>query len=99
MAPRELITSVSCRAKWILGLVASIIGMTAVVLIGAWPPAWMLVLLGSMALALLYIVARLRFRYDPLDPRFGSCIPPINMPRATDSTSPAGPDGEQRLKG
>lgn len=37
-------------------------------------------------------------RYDPLDPRFGSCIPAISMPRAIDSTSPL-PDGEQRLKG
>jgi len=51
------------------------------------PPAWILVLAGSMGLAVLYIVARLRSRYDPLDPRFGSCIPPINMPRVTDSNS------------
>jgi hypothetical protein len=38
-------------------------------------------LLGSLALAVLYIVARLRSRFDPLDPRFGSCIPPIAKPR------------------
>jgi hypothetical protein len=98
MMPRE-ISSLSSKAKWTSGVVALITGMTAAVLIGAWPPVWMLVLLGSIALALLYVVARLRSRYDPLDPRFGSCIPPINVPRATDRTSPAGPDGEQRLKG
>jgi hypothetical protein len=49
-----------------LGVVALITCMTAAALIGAWPPVWVLVLLGSMALALLYIVARLRSRYDPL---------------------------------
>jgi hypothetical protein len=37
-----------------LGVIALIAGMTAAVLIGAWPPVWALVLLGSMALALLY---------------------------------------------
>jgi hypothetical protein len=31
-----------------------------------------------VALALLYIIARLGSRFDPLDTRFGSCIPPIN---------------------
>jgi hypothetical protein len=99
MTPRGLVSSLSSKAKWILGLVALITGVTAAILIGAWPPGWVLVLLSSMALALLYIAVRLRSRYDPLDPRFGSCIPPINMPRATDSTFPAEPDGEQRLKG
>jgi hypothetical protein len=38
-------------------------------------------LLGSLALAVLYIVARLRSRFDPLDPRFGSRILPIAKPR------------------
>jgi hypothetical protein len=99
MTPRGLVSSLSSKAKRILGFVAMTTGMMAAVLIGAWPPPWMLVLLGSMALALLYIVARLRSRHDPLDPRFGSCIPPITMPRANDSTFPAESDGEQRLKG
>jgi hypothetical protein len=44
-------------------------------------PTWMMLLRGSLALAVLYIVARLRSRFDPLDPRFGSCIPPITRPR------------------
>jgi len=35
---RELIASLSSKAKWILGLVALITGVTAAVLIGAWPP-------------------------------------------------------------
>jgi len=36
-------------------------------------------------------------RYDPLDPRFGSCIPPITMPRATDTKLPlAQPDIAQK---
>jgi len=38
----------------------------------------MTLLFGSLALAALYIFARLNSRFDPLDPRFGSCIPPIN---------------------
>lgn len=52
--------------------------MVAAVLIQ--PPAWLVLLLGSMALALLYTVARMNSRFDPLDQRFGSCIPPINWP-------------------
>jgi hypothetical protein len=60
-------------------VVLGVIGMTvAAVLIQ--PPAWLVLLLGSMALALLYTVARMNSRFDPLDQRFGSCIPPINWP-------------------
>jgi len=67
--------------------------------IGTSLPVWMLVLLGSMTLAWLYIVARLRSRYDPLDQRFGSCIPPVDIPRITDGNSLARPDaGEQRFE-
>jgi hypothetical protein len=58
-----------------------VIGATAAILLAVQPPAWLLLLLGSIALAVLYIVARLRSRFDPLDPRFGSCIPPITKPR------------------
>lgn len=61
-------------------VVLSVIGVTAV-LIAVQPPAWIVVLLGSVALAALYLVARQNSRYDPLDPRFGSCIPPISKPR------------------
>jgi hypothetical protein len=64
MTPQELILRLSSKMTWILGLVALIAGVTAAVLNGAWPPAWMLVLLGSVALAFLYIVARLRSRYE-----------------------------------
>jgi len=79
-------------AKWILGL-AALVAVMATLLIGPRPPIWTLALLGSMALASLYIVARLRSRYDPLDSRFGSCIPPITMPSATDTKlPPARPD-------
>jgi len=46
-------------------------------LIAVQPPAWIVLLLGSMALAGLYIHARMNSRYDSLDPRFGSCIPPL----------------------
>jgi len=91
MTAQELVAKLPSKAKWIIGFVVLLFG-TMAVLIGARPPAWMLVLLGSMALALLYIVARLRSRYDPLDPRFGSCIPPIKVPRATDGNSPAQPN-------
>ena len=48
------------------------------VLIAVQPPAWIVLLLGSLVLAALYIAARMNSRYDPLDPRFGSCIPPIS---------------------
>jgi drug/metabolite transporter (DMT)-like permease len=61
-------------------VVLLVVGVTAV-LITVQPPAWILLLLGSLALAVLYIVARRNSRYDPLDPRFGSCIPPISKPR------------------
>jgi drug/metabolite transporter (DMT)-like permease len=61
-------------------VVLLVVGVTAV-LIAVQPPAWILLLLGSMALAVLYIVARRNSRYDPLDPRFGSCIAPISKPR------------------
>jgi hypothetical protein len=93
-----MIANLASKTKWILGVVALIIGVTTAVLIGL--PAWVLVLLGSMALASLYILARMRSRYDPLDPRFGSCIPPINMQRATNRESPARPDvGDHRFEG
>ena len=52
-----------------------------VLLIAIRAPAWLSLLLGSFTLAVLYIVARTRSRYDPLDPRFGSCIPPIYKPK------------------
>jgi hypothetical protein len=58
-----------------------VIGGTAATFLAVQPPAWILLLLGSMALAVLYIVARLRSRFDPLDPRFGSCIPAMTKPR------------------
>jgi hypothetical protein len=58
-----------------------VIGVTAAILLAVQPPAWLMLLLGSIALAGLYIVARMRSRFDPLDPRFGSCIPPITKPR------------------
>ena len=65
-------------SKLILGVaVLLVIGVTAVFQ----PPMWIMLLLGSIALAVLYIVARLRSRFDPLDPRFGSCIPPITKPK------------------
>ena len=52
-----------------------------VALIAIQPPAWIVLLLGSMTLGGLYIYARMNSRYDPLDPRFGSCIPPLPRPR------------------
>ena len=71
-------------SKRILGVaVLLVIGVTvATVLLR--PPAWLIVLLGSMGLAMLYIVARLNSRFDPDDPRFGSCIPPITKLKPRD---------------
>jgi hypothetical protein len=65
-------------SKLLSGIAVSlVIGVTAAVSL----PVWMTLLLGSLALASLYIVARLNSRFDPLDSRFGSCIPPIGKPR------------------
>jgi hypothetical protein len=64
--------------RLLLGVaVLLVIGVTAAVQL----PTWIVLPLGALALASLYIVARLRSRFDPLDPRFGSCIPPITKPR------------------
>jgi hypothetical protein len=64
--------------RLLLGVaVLLVIGVTAAVQLST----WIVLLLGSLALALLYIVGRLRSRFDPFDPRFGSCIPPITKPR------------------
>jgi hypothetical protein len=61
-----------------------ILGVAVLLVIGVMaavqPPAWIMLLLGSVALAVLYIVARLGSRFDPSDPRFGGCIPPITKP-------------------
>ena len=71
-------------SRQIVRVAASVAAGVAVViaLIAIQPPAWVALLLGSMALAGLYIYARMNSRYDPLDPRFGSCIPPL--PRSKD---------------
>ncbi|MBP1096413.1 hypothetical protein [Bradyrhizobium diazoefficiens] len=68
-------------------VVLLLVGAT-VLLIASRPPVWMLLLLGSFALAALYIVVRTKSRYDPLDPRFGSCIPPISKPKASAGNVP-----------
>ena len=65
-------------SRLILGVaVLLVVGVAAATVL----PTWIMLLLGSLALAVLYIVARLRSRFDPLDPRFGSCIPPVTRPR------------------
>ena len=66
------------NSKLALRAVVLLVISVATVLIAVQPPAWIVLLLGSLALAVLYIVARINSRYDPLDPRFGSCIPPIS---------------------
>jgi hypothetical protein len=70
------------------GTVALLLVGATVLLIASRTPAWILLLLGSFALAALYIVARTRSRYDPLDPRFGSCIPPISKPKTSAGNVP-----------
>ncbi len=71
--------------KWVLtACVLLAAGVAAAMMVFGPPPAWLTLLLGTIALASLYIVARLNSRYDPLDSRFGSCIPPPpgwNKPR------------------
>jgi hypothetical protein len=63
--------------KWMLaGGVLLVAGAAAAMMVFGPPPAWLTLLLGTIALASLYLVARLNSRYDPLDDRFGSCIPP-----------------------
>ncbi|HKU05398.1 MAG TPA: hypothetical protein VJR30_04950 [Bradyrhizobium sp.] len=73
MGPRLLV-------RVAVSVVASV--AVAIALVAIRPPAWVVLLLGSMALAGLYIYARTHSRFDPLDPRFGSCIPPL--PRSRD---------------
>ena len=68
------------NSKRILGLVVLLVIGVTVATILIQPPAWLVLLLGSMVLTLLYIFARMNSRFDPLDQRFGSCIPPINWP-------------------
>jgi len=63
------------------GTVVLLMLTATVLLIAIRAPAWLWLLLGSFAFAVLYIVARARSRYDSLDPRFGSCIPPIYKPK------------------
>ena len=67
------------NSKRALAVVLAVAAMTAAIVL-LQPPPWLWVLFGSVVLTLLYIVARLNSRYDPLDQRFGSCIPPINWP-------------------
>lgn len=57
-----------------LGVAAGV--AVVITLITIQPPAWIVLLVGSMVLAGLYIHVRKNSRFDPLDPRFGSCIPP-----------------------
>jgi hypothetical protein len=65
------------QLKWTLaGCVLLVAGAAAALPTFGAPPGWLTLLLGTIALALLYIVARFNSRYDPLDARFGSCIPP-----------------------
>ena len=67
-------------SRRMLGVVVLlVVGLTAAAVL-IQPPAWLVLLLGSIALAVLYTVARMNSRFDPLDQRFGSCIPPINWP-------------------
>ena len=50
----------------VAGVAAGLAVVTA--LIAIQPPAWIVLLLGSIALAGLYVYARMNSRYDPLDP-------------------------------
>ena len=71
-------------SKLSAGTVVLLMLAATVLLIAIRAPAWQWLLLGAFAFAVLYIVARTRSRYDPLDPldpRFGSCIPPIYKPK------------------
>ncbi|MCP3405090.1 hypothetical protein [Bradyrhizobium sp. CCGB01] len=83
IAARKLMMEPVMASKLFSGTVALLLVVATVLLIAIQPPAWIVLLLGSFALAVLYIVVRTRSRYDPLDPRFGSCIPPISKPRAS----------------
>src|SRR5215472_11066701 len=74
--PMVVMASMTATRKWTTG--CAVTGTIVATLIAIEPPAWILMLIGSAGLALLYTIARLGSRYDPLDPRFGGCIPPIN---------------------
>jgi hypothetical protein len=59
------------RSSWLLASTFLVVAVFTV-LFAFQAPVWANLVLESPALALLYIIARLRSRYDPLDPRFGS---------------------------
>jgi hypothetical protein len=68
------------RLSWLLAITLFVVTLFTLLLVFP-APVWVHLVLDTAALALFYIVARLHSRYDPLDPRFGSCIPPISKPR------------------
>ena len=68
------------RSWQIISIAVAAVVTALTVLVALQPPVWLKLLLGSTTLATLYIIARQRSRFDPLDPRFGSCIPPITRP-------------------
>lgn len=65
------------RLNWLLASVVIIFTLLLVFRAAIWAH----LVFDSAALAVFYIVARLHSGFDPLDPRFGSCIPPISKPR------------------
>lgn len=83
IAALKLMMEPVMASKLFSGTVALLLVAATVLVIAIQPPAWIVLLLGSFALAVLYIVVRTRSRYDPLDPRFGSCIPPISKPKTS----------------
>ena len=68
------------RSWQIMSIAVAAVVTALTVLVALRSPVWLMLLLGSMTLATLYIIARQRSRFDPLDPHFGSCIPPITRP-------------------
>jgi hypothetical protein len=68
------------RSWQIMSIAVAAVVTALTVLVALRSTVWLMLLLGSMTLATLYMIARQRSRFDPLDPRFGSCIPPITRP-------------------
>ena len=80
--PARLEVSQMIRLSWRLASTLSLLAIFTLQLVFQ-APVWAYLVLDTAALAVFYIVARLHSRYDPLDPRFGGCIPPISQPRDT----------------
>ena len=81
------------RSWQIISIAVAAVVTAPTVLVALQPPVWLMLLLGPMTLATLYIIARQRSRFDPLDPRFGMHPADHKTGRQVSSLRPIGTGG------